>query len=161
MFNPSTSLIQGTIFKEKNMEKLAVQGKFQLGGILHGEKGPDLKKFSGGPILKIELFHAFLFFFNGIPGAPIILLILRPPFLILAGGEGAAPSQIKQVLGLGFPYHPPKLPPRTVATFRIYNIWDVGFRSLLETYNWLHPFWNTRRLNGTAECLETAYAYPA
>ena len=33
------------------------------GGISYGEKGPDLKKFSEGPILKIEIVNAFLFLF--------------------------------------------------------------------------------------------------
>ena len=34
------------------------------------------------------------------PRVPIILLIWRPPFLILAGWGGFPPPQIKQVLGL-------------------------------------------------------------
>ena len=52
--NPSIRIIKGTIFEDV----------FELGGISYGEKGPDLKKFSGGPILKIEIFNAFLFILN-------------------------------------------------------------------------------------------------
>ena len=38
--------------------------------------------------------------FNGIPEAPIILLLWRPPFLIMAGGRWlAGPLQIVEVLG--------------------------------------------------------------
>ena len=51
------------IYREKQIGKLALEDEFRIGGISYGEKGPHLKKFSGGPILKIEIFNAFLFIF--------------------------------------------------------------------------------------------------
>ena len=55
LLNPRTNLIKGTIFKEENWENCLVKDSFQLGGILSGEKGLDLKNLFGVPILIVEL----------------------------------------------------------------------------------------------------------
>ena len=55
--------MKGSIFKEHFWVKLAAKDYFQLGGLSYGEKGLDLKKFFGGPILKIGISNAFIFIF--------------------------------------------------------------------------------------------------
>ena len=62
MSNPSTRLIKGTIFKDLFLGKISRPRLLSIRwNFVWGKKGLNLKKFSGGPILNIEIFNAFLF----------------------------------------------------------------------------------------------------
>ena len=57
------SLIKGTIFRENKFGKISGQRLVSIRWHFVWGKGTRFKEIVGGPILKIEIFNAFLFIF--------------------------------------------------------------------------------------------------